>query len=101
MSLDFDPVETIFQSSKKPESAGTRYSGLDTSSVFLSEGHCRTPECRPLPIPLIWDRDVPLRMRDGVYIRVDIFRPQDSMAKLPAIMAWSPYGKTGAGQLYY
>lgn len=79
----------------------TGYDGFHPASIVLPEGHCRTPECRPLPIALIWDRDVPLRMRDGVRIRVDIFRPKEYVTQLPTLMAWSPYGKTGAGGLLF
>jgi predicted acyl esterase len=38
------------------------------------------------------ERDVAVRMRDGVTIYTDIYRP-DSETNLPAIVAWSPYGK--------
>lgn len=43
-------------------------------------------------------RNVPVAMRDAVRILVDIFRPE-SDEKVPAIIAWSPYGKheTGPG----
>ncbi|MFM9967861.1 MAG: CocE/NonD family hydrolase [Burkholderiales bacterium] len=48
------------------------------------------------------DRDVAVAMRDGVKIYADIYRPAlaDPKARvLPAIVAWSPYGKhqTGPG----
>ncbi len=36
--------------------------------------------------------DVPVTMRDGVVIYVDIFRP-DTDGKFPALVAISPYGK--------
>jgi predicted acyl esterase len=36
--------------------------------------------------------DVPVPMRDGLEILVDIFRP-DTDDAVPAIVAWSPYGK--------
>ena len=36
--------------------------------------------------------DVPVTMRDGVVIYVDIFRP-DADGKFPALVAISPYGK--------
>jgi predicted acyl esterase len=44
------------------------------------------------------ERDVYVPMRDGIKITTDIFRPEGA-AKVPAIVAWSPYGKhqTGAG----
>jgi len=48
------------------------------------------------------ERDVTVPMRDGVNIYTDIFRPENVAAgarALPAIIAWSPYGKhqTGPG----
>lgn len=48
------------------------------------------------------DRDVMVPMRDGVKIYADIFRPASAdpaLPALPAIIAWSPYGKhqTGPG----
>jgi len=41
---------------------------------------------------LIYERDVAVRMRDGVTIYTDIYRPEGGK-NLPAIVAWSPYGK--------
>lgn len=38
------------------------------------------------------DYDVAVPMRDGVNILIDIFRPDTDVA-VPAIVAWSPYGK--------
>ncbi|HET6298469.1 MAG TPA: CocE/NonD family hydrolase [Kribbella sp.] len=38
------------------------------------------------------DYDVPVPMRDGVEILIDIFRP-DTGGRVPVIVAWSPYGK--------
>lgn len=38
------------------------------------------------------DRDVAVKLRDGVTIYCDIYRP-DGATNLPAIIAWSPYGK--------
>jgi predicted acyl esterase len=41
---------------------------------------------------ILVERDVPVVMRDGVVLRVDVFRPQDS-TDLPVILTYSPYGK--------
>lgn len=38
------------------------------------------------------DRDVPMKMRDGVVLRADIYRPDDS-EKHPAIVVRTPYNK--------
>jgi hypothetical protein len=41
------------------------------------------------------ERNVPVRLRDGVRIFVDVYRAEDSAGErnLPALLAWSPYGK--------
>ena len=36
-------------------------------------------------------------MRDGVNLYADVFRPADESYKVPAIIPWSPYGKSGTG----
>lgn len=54
----------------------------------------------PLRCAIVWDKDVPVAMRDGTILRVDIFRPASKEAeRLPALVPWSPYGKTGSGLL--
>lgn len=39
--------------------------------------------------------DLAVAMRDGVEIYVDVYRPENTAADLPVIIAWSPYGKHG------
>jgi uncharacterized protein len=41
---------------------------------------------------MLVERDAAVRMRDGVRIFVDVFRPP-AAAEAPVIVAWSPYGK--------
>ena len=47
----------------------------------------------PLPCDIVWQRDVGVKMRDGVTIYADIFLPVIT-ERVPAILSWSPYGKT-------
>lgn len=48
---------------------------------------------------MIWEKDVKVPLRDGVQLLADIFRPMNSdTTPVPAIMPWSPYGKTGSGR---
>jgi putative CocE/NonD family hydrolase len=42
------------------------------------------------------ERDVPVKMRDGVTLRADIFRP-DTDGKFPALLQRTPYDKHGWG----
>jgi predicted acyl esterase len=41
---------------------------------------------------MIIERDVAIRMRDGVTLYADVFRPADEHP-VPPIIAWTPYGK--------
>ncbi|WP_431278274.1 CocE/NonD family hydrolase [Leifsonia poae] len=42
---------------------------------------------------IVYDRDVAVQLRDGTTIYTDVYRPEGSTGLLPAIVAWSPYGK--------
>jgi len=46
---------------------------------------------------MLFERNLPVRMRDGVTIYVDLFRPAGAFGErdLPVLLAWSPYGKHG------
>lgn len=41
---------------------------------------------------LIFEKNIPISLRDGVEIYADIYRP-DIAEKLPILLSWSPYGK--------
>uniref|UniRef100_L2FJ57 Xaa-Pro dipeptidyl-peptidase C-terminal domain-containing protein n=1 Tax=Colletotrichum fructicola (strain Nara gc5) TaxID=1213859 RepID=L2FJ57_COLFN len=70
----------------------------EPTRVELPAGHKKTPDRRPLDCDIILERDQLLTLRDGVRIRADIFRPKTE-GKVPAVLMWSPYGKTGTGAL--
>ncbi len=46
----------------------------------------------PMPADITKDRDVPVRMRDGVTLRLNLFRPAGE-GPFPVIMSAHPYGK--------
>ncbi|KAL4808584.1 alpha/beta-hydrolase [Aspergillus unguis] len=60
----------------------------------LPKGWTKAPGRRPLPEDIVFEKDIPVPMRDGTVIRVDVFRPPAS-EPVPALLAWSPYGKQG------
>jgi len=62
-------------------------------SSILKKGTTFLEGSIALPRDIVWQRDVGVKMRDGTTIYADIFLP-DSNEKVPAILAWSPYGKT-------
>ncbi|MSO81215.1 MAG: CocE/NonD family hydrolase [Alphaproteobacteria bacterium] len=49
---------------------------------------------------MIIERDVPIRMDDGVVLRADVYRP-DTTARVPVVMAGGPYGKGVKYQEHY
>lgn len=51
------------------------------------------PVFRTLPNDVVFEKDVAVRLRDGVTIYVDVFRPV-GQEKVPVLVAWSPYGKS-------
>lgn len=68
--------------------------------VVLPKGWRRLSRL-PLPEALVWDKDIAVEMRDGKTIRADIFRPASrENERLPALIPWSPYGKTGTGLMH-
>lgn len=71
---------------------------FEPSQRTLPAGWKREPDRLALREELLWDKDVPIPMRDGTVLRADVFRPANRRHEtLPALLAWSPYGKTGSG----
>ena len=58
----------------------------------LPAGFQVAPPFKPLPIDIVFEKDVAVPLRDGVTIYVDVFRPVGT-DPVPVLLAWSPYGK--------
>jgi uncharacterized protein len=58
----------------------------------LEAGFQIAPQFLPLPVDVVFEKDVAVTLRDGVTIYVDVFRPAGT-EKVPTIVAYSPYGK--------
>ncbi|WP_329612332.1 CocE/NonD family hydrolase [Streptomyces brevispora] len=69
------------------------FSRFDPGTRTLKAGFRLDKHFRPLPVDIVFDKDVAVELRDGTTLYVDVFRPAGS-AKVPVIMAWSPYGKS-------
>lgn len=70
------------------------FSNFEPGTRTLQKGYQVDPKFKPLPVDIIFEKDVEVFLRDGAKIYVDIFRPATS-EKAPVIIAWSPYGKSG------
>jgi len=77
---------------------GDRYNGFKPGSTLLRAGHRKTPQDLAFAVDTIFDRDIPVPTRDGTILRADVYRPVGD-DKVPAILAYTPYGKSGAGMI--
>ncbi|KAK0388750.1 hypothetical protein NLU13_4993 [Sarocladium strictum] len=88
-----------------PEHPHYHYAGFHPGHrQILEPGHVRAPGRRPFGVPTIFERDQAITVRDGIRLYADIFRPATSDEEkkpVPAIIPWSPYGKTGTGPQNY
>jgi uncharacterized protein len=73
------------------------YPGFAPGHSILKAGSTFAKKGRRLEVDLDLNRDTGVKMRDGVTIYVDIYRPVGVTAPLPTIVAWSPYGKGNGG----
>ena len=73
-----EEVEVVFRKAKPLDDPEGGYPGF-SPGVTIEDG-------------IRMEYDVAVPMRDGTIIYVDIFRPEGE-TDVPAIIAWSPYGK--------
>ncbi|EKG16239.1 Peptidase S9/S15 [Macrophomina phaseolina MS6] len=67
----------------------------------LPKGWQKASNKRPLSAPIVYDQHIPVTLRDGVKIYVDVLRPHETQEKVPALLAISPYGNGGNGFKIY
>jgi len=91
-------IQVIHQKIKGFEPDGANYNGFNPSTTILPKGHLKEPGRRSFPLPVVWDRDVEIPTRDGTVLRADIFRPSDVDHRIPALVAYAPFGKSGTGK---
>ena len=85
-----------------PEHPFFNYKGFAPGQTILQPGHVRSEGFCAFSVETIFDRDVAITMRDGALLYTDIFRPTSSNKDpIPAMLPWSPYGKTGTGPQNY
>lgn len=58
----------------------------------LKEGHVKQPGYEACRLDIVMEEGRATPMRDGVKLYADVHRPAHT-EKVPAILAWSPYGK--------
>lgn len=87
-------TSVIFTPAVSPDTPEARWRGFRPGRSVLRAGTTHSPGGRPLGTDIILDRDTVITLRDGTVVYGDVFRPADG-EQVPAILAWSPYGKQG------
>ncbi|CAH0043672.1 unnamed protein product [Clonostachys solani] len=91
-----DAYQAKFRRSRAIDAPRARYTGFKNETLTLKSGTIRREGALALTCDILFERDVAVALRDGTTIYADIFRPTGDK-KVPAIVAWSPYGKQVGG----
>lgn len=89
--------EILFRASTPLSHPKARYQGFSPGETVYPAGTVMREGARPLTCDIVFRRDVPIKLRDGVTVYTDVFLPADT-GPVPAIIAWSPYGKNLGSQ---
>lgn len=93
--------DIVFQKLVPPtDHPAYHYDGFNPSVQTLPKGHTKEHGRRPFGIETVFEKDVSINVRDSATLYTDVFRPtssNDKTGKVPAVIPWSPYGKTGRG----
>lgn len=92
-----DSYPVYFRRGLELDAPIARYPGFEPQNLTLKAGTIRRRGARALTCDIVYQRDVPVTLRDGTVIYTDIFRPTGNET-VPGIIAWSPYGKEVGGQ---
>jgi predicted acyl esterase len=87
-----DTDHMFVQSQPLPAARSGVLTNFNPGTRTLKAGFQIAPQFCTLPVDIVLEKDVAVKLRDGVTIYVDLFRPV-GVEKVPVIVAWSPYGK--------
>jgi predicted acyl esterase len=90
-------IQVIFRPANNDLSK--RWLDFEPSTRVLPKGWKKASDRRALPEDIVFEKDMAIPLRDGTIIRADVFRPPSASVDhpVPALLAWSPYGKEGNG----
>lgn len=88
-----EPQKIFVPSGPLPADKVGSFTAFGPETRILPAGFQVAPQFRPLPVDIVFSKDVPVTLRDGVTIYVDVFRPAN-VENVPVLLAWSPYGKS-------
>jgi predicted acyl esterase len=92
-----EELEAIYRVSRKPveNQEAVDLANSEDPMARMGQGFCpafnqRVYEAAP---GILCEQDVAVKMRDGITIYADIFRPKDCSTQIPVVISWSWFGK--------
>lgn len=90
-SMQYEMIFTDTPTVGHPQSG---YAGFKPSTQILPAGYVHAKGAIPFPTKTIYQRDVAVKLRDGVTIYIDVYRPVDQ-EQVPALVCGGCSGKRG------
>ncbi|KAH8679506.1 X-Pro dipeptidyl-peptidase C-terminal non-catalytic domain-containing protein [Tricladium varicosporioides] len=87
------PVQVARKRITEPKIGENGYQGFQPGKTEVLPAGWNGHNAKPLQSDIRVDHDVEIVVRDGCRLYVDIYRPENSTEKIPAILSWSFYGK--------
>jgi uncharacterized protein len=85
-------IEIEYRTHPALDAENSKYPGFAQGQTVLPAGYTAAPGRRAFSTETILDRDVAIKLRDGVTIYADVYRPSGSQ-RVPAIVSYGPGGK--------
>jgi predicted acyl esterase len=89
-------ADVIYRKAPTLSNPNINYPGFKPSTTIIPKGTVIMPGYKPLECDILFERDVAIKMRDGVTLYADIYRPVGD-EKVPAILNSTTFGKSKAG----
>lgn len=86
------PIPIATRPINEPKVGRNNYQPFGFREEVLPAGWTSQEGSLPLPCDIHASHDVKVTVRDGANLYIDIYRPNTS-ERVPAILAWSPFGK--------
>lgn len=87
------PVQIARKRIQEPKIGENGYQGFQPGKTEVLPAGWNGHNAKPLKSDIRVDHDVEIVVRDGCRLYVDVYRPEGSTEKVPAVLSWSFYGK--------
>jgi predicted acyl esterase len=92
------PGDIAYRPINPPTIGRNGWQGFNPHTSYLKKGD-KPFGYRQVDCDITIEHDVEIVARDGIKLYVDVYRPTNVKAQIPAILSYSPFGKKYSGML--